>query len=85
MSMKTPYSKTMDKNNPLASHPDPYWERNDFLSLNGLWDFEITKELIKKKGKGNPVAFYAKTFWINRKKITFKKIIFNIKGALNKN
>ena len=43
MSMKTPYSKTMDKNNPLASHPDPYWERNDFLSLNGLWDFEITK------------------------------------------
>ena len=48
-------------------------------------DFEITKELIKKKGKGNPVAFYAKTFWINRKKITFKKIIFNFKGALNKN
>lgn len=42
--MKTPYSKTMDKNNPLASHPDPYWERNDFLSLNGLWDFEINKK-----------------------------------------
>lgn len=42
--MKTPYSESMDRNNPLGSHPDPYWERKDFLSLNGTWDFEITKE-----------------------------------------
>lgn len=47
-------------------------------------DFKITKELIRKKGSGNAIAFYAKSIWINRKKITLKKIIFNIKGSLNK-
>ncbi len=30
-------------------------------------DFEINEELIKKLGKGNPIAFYAKSLWINRK------------------
>ena len=64
------------------------YSKNKYLIYSDVvedGDFEITKELIKKKGKGNPIAFYAKTFWINRKKLTFKKIIFNIKGALKKN
>mgnify|MGYP002522315525 FL=1 len=52
--MKTPYSDSMDKNHPLAAHPDPYWERMDFLSLNGLWDFQITKE------KDNPDEYTEK-------------------------
>jgi hypothetical protein len=45
-------------------------------------DFEINEELIKKLGKGNPIAFYAKSLWINRKKLTPERIIFNIKGSI---
>lgn len=47
-------------------------------------DFNITKQLIKIKGKSHPVRFYAKSFWKNRHKLTPKNIIFNIKGALSK-
>ena len=46
-------------------------------------DFEITEELIEKLGKGNALAFYAKAFWINRKKLTPKRIIFNLKNKLS--
>ncbi len=44
MEIKTKYSENFDRNNPLAGHPDPYWQRDDFLSLNGEWDFSISKE-----------------------------------------
>ncbi len=30
-------------NVPLKEHPNPYFERKSYLSLNGPWDFEITK------------------------------------------
>lgn len=46
-------------------------------------DFEITEKLIEKLGKGNALAFYAKAFWINRKKLTPKRIIFNLKNKLS--
>lgn len=45
-------------------------------------DFEVTKKLIDSKGKGNAAAFYAKSLWKNRKKLTPERIIFNIKGSL---
>ena len=48
-------------------------------------DFEINEKTLLKYGKGSPVAFYAKSLWINRKKLTPKRILFNIKGALGKN
>lgn len=44
--------------------------------------FDLTPQLIEKKGRGNPVAFYAKTLWINRKKLTPERIIFNIKNSI---
>ena len=47
-------------------------------------DFNITKQLIKNKGKSHPMRFYAKSLWKNRHKLTPKNIIFNIKGALHK-
>lgn len=46
-------------------------------------DFTIDKNLLRKRGKGNIFAFYIKTLWLNRKKLTPKRIIFNIKGAIN--
>lgn len=48
-------------------------------------DFELTEKLIKNKGKSHPVAFYAKSIWKNRHKLTPERIIFNIKGSLGRN
>ena len=44
MNLETKYSTTIDKKHPLEGHPDPYWRRRDFLSLNGEWDFKIDKQ-----------------------------------------
>ncbi len=46
--------------------------------------FKLNQNLIKRKGVSHPVAFYAKSIWQNRKKLTLKRIIFNIKGSLNR-
>lgn len=46
--------------------------------------FKLTKSLIYKKGKNHPIAFYAKSIWKNRHKLTLKRIIFNIKGSLHR-
>ncbi len=48
-------------------------------------DFELTPALIRKKGRSHPIAFYAKSLWKNRHKLTPERIIFNIKGSLNRN
>lgn len=45
--------------------------------------YDITPELIRKKSKRSKVKYYAKSIWFNRKKLTVKRIIFNIKGMLN--
>lgn len=44
--------------------------------------FEITEDLIRKKSKRSRVKYYIKSIWFNRKKITFERIIFNLKGML---
>ena len=61
--MKTPYSDSMNRNNPLGGHPDPYWERKEFISLNGSWDFAITKnrELPEKYEEKILVPFAVET------------------------
>ncbi|MDD6728003.1 MAG: hypothetical protein PUE08_02115 [Eubacteriales bacterium] len=46
--------------------------------------FKLTEKLIKNKGRSHPVAFYAKSLWKNRHKLTPERIIFNIKGSLNR-
>lgn len=45
-------------------------------------EYKITAKLIKKKGSHNPIRFYIKSIWFNRKKITLKRILFNIKGRM---
>lgn len=40
----------------------------------------ITPKLVKKLGTRNAVRYYAKSIWWNRKKLTLKRVIFNIKG-----
>ncbi len=42
--LSTIYGETIDKNHPLKSHPNPYFERDCFISLNGPWDFALTSD-----------------------------------------
>ncbi|MHA1784773.1 MAG: glycoside hydrolase family 2 protein [Candidatus Helarchaeota archaeon] len=46
----TRWAKKVNYNDPLPEYPRPQMKRNDWLNLNGLWDFAITS---KKKGKPN--------------------------------
>lgn len=44
--------------------------------------YEITPELIQKKSRRSKLKYYAKSIWFNRKKITIKRIVFNIRGMI---
>ena len=62
-----------------------YSDENEYLIYSDVVSskpFKLTKGLIKRKGISHPISFYAKSIWKNRHKLTIKKIIFNIKGAL---
>ena len=37
------FGKNIDTSNPLPLHPNPYFQRDNFVSLNGVWQFAITK------------------------------------------
>ncbi len=39
--MPTPWTDRVVPGNVLPEHPDPLFERADWLSLNGLWDYAI--------------------------------------------
>ncbi len=39
----TIYGETLDRQHPLKEHPNPYFERRDYLSLNGPWLFSKDK------------------------------------------
>lgn len=41
----------------------------------------ITVSYINRKGRKHPIAFYAKSIWKNRHKLTWKRIVFNFKQA----
>lgn len=43
---------------------------------------QLTPAFIKRKGSHNPIRFYVKSIWFNRKKITLQRVIFNIKGRM---
>lgn len=44
----------------------------------------ITASYINRKGRKHPVAFFAKSIWRNRRKLTWKRIVFNLKQALSR-
>lgn len=43
MQLITKYGETLNKERPLDGHPDPYFKRDNFISLNGKWDFLVNK------------------------------------------
>ena len=47
-------------NKPLSEHPNPQFQRNSYLSLNGYWDYKITtKETIPQKWDGEILVPYS--------------------------
>lgn len=61
-------------------------EKSKFLIYSDVvcnFTGDVDCKLVKKYGKPHRIAFWVKTIWINRKKITVKRIAFNIKGMAN--
>lgn len=46
------------------------------------FDEDITVELVNQLGKKSAISYYVTSIWANRKKITLKKVIFNIKRMM---
>jgi hypothetical protein len=38
--MLTPWAEKLDKNNPLPEYPRPIMERDKWMNLNGIWEFQ---------------------------------------------
>lgn len=63
-----------------------YDEQKDYLIYADTTTdkpFELTPGLILKRSRRSKVKYYAKVLWFNRKKITWERIVFNVKGMLN--
>ena len=45
--------------------------------------FELTPQLIIRKSRRSKLKYYVKVLWFNRKKITWERIVFNVKGMMN--
>ena len=45
-------------------------------------EIKVDVKTIKRKSRKNPFRYYFKSIWMNRKKITLKRILFNIKGMI---
>ncbi|MDD3260376.1 MAG: hypothetical protein PHU79_00465 [Oscillospiraceae bacterium] len=43
-------------------------------------DGEITPDLVRRKSRRSKLRYYAKSIWFSRKKLTAKRILFNLKG-----
>ena len=53
--IKTPWSETVDPNNPLPEYPRPQLVRDQWKNLNGLWNYAI-----REKGGNVPATFDGK-------------------------
>ncbi len=45
-------------------------------------ELKLTVKNIKRKNRKNPIRYYCKSIWRNRKKLTWERIMFNIRGRL---
>ena len=50
--IKTPWVEEIDPENPLPEYPRPQMERDQWLNLNGLWDYTLTE-----KGNSFPTSW----------------------------
>ncbi|MGM0621299.1 MAG: glycoside hydrolase family 2 protein [Bacteroidota bacterium] len=50
--IKTKWAEEVDPTNPLPEYPRPQMERNEWLNLNGLWNYAIVE-----RGSSVPAAF----------------------------
>ena len=50
----TPYGPTPGET-PLTEHPNPYFERKAYLSLNGPWDFSLDQSLERPAHYGESI------------------------------
>ncbi len=46
--MKTPWTDSVDKKCPLPEYPRPQLVRDEWLNLNGIWDYCITDKSVKR-------------------------------------
>jgi hypothetical protein len=53
--IKTPWAEKVDPSNPLPEYPRPQLARDQWMNLNGLWDYAILP-----KGKNTPTQFDGK-------------------------
>ena len=71
---------------PMSYHINSFSENqryiifSDCITDNKVY---ITAAYIRHKGKKHPVSFYSKSIWQNRRKLTLKRILFNLKGTLS--
>ena len=47
--LKTPWYDDVDPDNPLPEYPRPAMEREEWVNLNGRWEFQFTQEIDKDK------------------------------------
>ncbi|WP_294953801.1 DUF6625 family protein [uncultured Eubacterium sp.] len=70
---------------PMSYKVSNYSDKAEYLIYSDVVTdkpFKLTQKLINAKGVSHPLAFYAKSLWQNRHKLTPERIIFNIKGSL---
>lgn len=61
-------------------------DNNRFLIYSDVvknYNGQISKSIVNKYGRKKPIVFFVKSIYKNRKKIGFKKILFNVKGMKN--
>ena len=42
-------------------HPNPQWEREGFINLNGEWDFDFSSEITEASNGKNQISKYKKS------------------------
>jgi hypothetical protein len=56
--IKTEWAEQIDPANPLPEYPRPQLERDQWLNLNGLWDYALAE-----RGGNMPAAFEVKSWF----------------------
>jgi hypothetical protein len=69
----TPFSEGIGNDIPLKEHPNPYFERKKYLSLNGYWDFDISCRMSLDKPTGRILVPFSPETPLSGVEVTIKK------------